>query len=69
MRRIQIQNKTDNKSFSIKLNSNNQTFKTPISKVDNSVKVKVTTKTDKADSTSINTSSNLKIWFSSNSLI
>lgn len=59
MRRIQIQKQLENKTFSIKLNSNNQTFKTPISKVDNSVKI--TTKTDKTDSTSTNTSSNLKI--------
>ena len=59
MRRIQIHNQSENKTFSIKLNSNNQTFKTPISKVDNSIKV--TTKTDKTDSTSANTSSNLKI--------
>ena len=59
MRRIQVQSLLGNRSFSIKLNSNNQTFKTPISKVDNSVKV--TTKTDKTDSTSTNTSSNLKI--------
>ena len=37
MRRIQIHNQSDNKSFSIKLNSQNQTFKTPITKTNNSV--------------------------------
>ena len=37
MKRIQVQSLLGNRSFSVKLNSNSQTFKTPINKADNSV--------------------------------
>lgn len=56
MRRIQIQNLTDNKTFSVKLNSNSQTFKTPITKVSNSITT--TAKLNESTvSASVNTSS------------
>ena len=56
MRRIKIHNQSDNKSFSVKLNSNSQTFKTPITKTNNSV-VAVAKFNKPTVPTSVNTSS------------
>lgn len=56
MRLTQIQHLTDNKSFSVKLNSNNRIFKTPITKITNTVTT-TTQLNESTVSTSVNTSS------------
>ena len=56
MRLTQIQHLTDNKSFSVKLNSNNRIFKTPITKIINTVTT-TTQLNESTVSTSVNTSS------------
>ena len=56
MRQIQIHSQSENKSFPIKLNSNNQTFKTPITKTSGSIKT-VAKFNKPTVPTSVNTSS------------